>query len=114
MNGDMSPPRPETVRDRIPFVVRAPHHAAGRQTALEAGLPREVSPRRRATPAPVRGIHGALGDSIRWPPIGSARPRCREIVREHDDERRLILVLGDGTEIVASRTASRRLRELIA
>jgi two-component system LytT family response regulator len=35
-------------------------------------------------------------------------------VREHDDERRLIVVLGDGTEIVASRTASRRLRELIA
>jgi two-component system LytT family response regulator len=35
-------------------------------------------------------------------------------VREHDDERRLIVVLGDGTEIVASRAASRRLRELIA
>jgi two-component system, LytTR family, response regulator len=35
-------------------------------------------------------------------------------VREHDDERRLIVALGDGTEIVASRAASRRLRELIA
>ena len=35
-------------------------------------------------------------------------------VREHDDERRLIVVLADGTEIVASRAASRRLRELIA
>jgi len=35
-------------------------------------------------------------------------------VREHEDERRLIVVLGDGTEIVASRAASRRLRELIA
>jgi len=35
-------------------------------------------------------------------------------VRAHDDERRLIVVLGDGTEIVASRAASRRLRELIA
>jgi two-component system LytT family response regulator len=35
-------------------------------------------------------------------------------VREHDDERRLVVVLGDGTEIVASRAASRRLRELIA
>jgi DNA-binding LytR/AlgR family response regulator len=35
-------------------------------------------------------------------------------LREHDDERRLIVVLADGTEIVASRTASRRLRELIA
>jgi DNA-binding LytR/AlgR family response regulator len=34
-------------------------------------------------------------------------------VREHD-ERRLIVVLADGTEIVASRAASRRLRELIA
>lgn len=34
-------------------------------------------------------------------------------VREHD-ERRLIVVLADGTEIVASRSASRRLRELIA
>ncbi|HEY6179733.1 MAG TPA: LytTR family DNA-binding domain-containing protein [Kofleriaceae bacterium] len=34
--------------------------------------------------------------------------------REHDDERRLIVVLADGTEIIASRTASRRLRELIA
>jgi len=35
-------------------------------------------------------------------------------VRAHDDERRLIVVLGDGTEIVASRAASRRLRDLIA
>jgi two-component system LytT family response regulator len=35
-------------------------------------------------------------------------------VREHEDERRLIVVLGDGTQIVASRAASRRLRELIA
>jgi len=35
-------------------------------------------------------------------------------VREHEDERRLIVVLTDGTEIVASRAASRRLRELIA
>ncbi|HZJ68039.1 MAG TPA: LytTR family DNA-binding domain-containing protein, partial [Kofleriaceae bacterium] len=35
-------------------------------------------------------------------------------VREHEDERRLIVVLGDGTEIVASRAASRRLRDLIA
>jgi two-component system LytT family response regulator len=35
-------------------------------------------------------------------------------VREHDDERRLVVVLADGTEIVASRAASRRLRELIA
>ena len=34
--------------------------------------------------------------------------------REHDDERRLIVVLIDGTEIIASRAASRRLRELIA
>jgi two-component system LytT family response regulator len=34
--------------------------------------------------------------------------------REHDDERRLIVVLSDGTEIIASRAASRRLRELIA
>jgi two-component system LytT family response regulator len=34
--------------------------------------------------------------------------------REHDDERRLIVVLTDGTEIVASRAASRRLRDLIA
>ena len=34
--------------------------------------------------------------------------------RPHDDERRLIVVLADGTEIVASRAASRRLRELIA
>ncbi len=34
--------------------------------------------------------------------------------REHDDERRLIVVLRDGTEIIASRAASRRLRELIA
>jgi two-component system LytT family response regulator len=36
------------------------------------------------------------------------------MVREHDDERRLVVVLRDGTEIVASRTASRRLRELIS
>jgi DNA-binding LytR/AlgR family response regulator len=35
-------------------------------------------------------------------------------VREHDDERRLVVVLTDGTEITASRAASRRLRELIA
>jgi two-component system LytT family response regulator len=35
-------------------------------------------------------------------------------VREHDDERRLVVVLTDGTEIVASRAASRRLRDLIA
>lgn len=35
-------------------------------------------------------------------------------VREHDDERRLVVVLSDGTEIIASRAASRRLRELIA
>jgi two-component system, LytTR family, response regulator len=34
--------------------------------------------------------------------------------RAHEDERRLVVVLGDGTEIVASRAASRRLRELIA
>jgi two-component system LytT family response regulator len=34
--------------------------------------------------------------------------------REHEDERRLIVVLRDGTEIVASRAASRRLRDLIA
>lgn len=33
--------------------------------------------------------------------------------REHEDERRLIVVLTDGTEIVASRAASRRLRALI-
>jgi two-component system LytT family response regulator len=36
------------------------------------------------------------------------------MVREHDDERRLVVVLRDGTEIVASRTASRRLRDLIS
>jgi len=35
-------------------------------------------------------------------------------VRAHDDERRLIVVLADNTEIVASRAASRRLRDLIA
>jgi two-component system, LytTR family, response regulator len=34
--------------------------------------------------------------------------------REHDDDRRLIVALTDGTEIVASRAASRRLRCLIA
>jgi two-component system LytT family response regulator len=34
--------------------------------------------------------------------------------REHDDARRLIVVLSDGTEIIASRAASRRLRDLIA
>jgi two-component system, LytTR family, response regulator len=34
--------------------------------------------------------------------------------RAHEDERRLVVVLGDGTEIVASRAASRRLRDLIA
>ncbi|HKA88223.1 MAG TPA: LytTR family DNA-binding domain-containing protein [Haliangiales bacterium] len=33
--------------------------------------------------------------------------------REHDDERRLVVVLSDGTEIVASRAASRQLRDLI-
>jgi two-component system, LytTR family, response regulator len=35
-------------------------------------------------------------------------------VREHEDERRLVVVLSDGTQIIASRAASRRLRELIA
>lgn len=34
--------------------------------------------------------------------------------RADEDERRLVVVLSDGTEIVASRAASRRLRELIA
>jgi len=36
------------------------------------------------------------------------------LVREHEDERRLVVVLRDGTEIVASRAASRRLRDLIS
>jgi two-component system, LytTR family, response regulator len=34
--------------------------------------------------------------------------------RDHEDERRLVVILRDGTEIVASRAASRRLRDLIA
>ena len=64
--------------------------------------------------ANVRRARIAMPPGEPGPLLRLARTVRGELIPLHDDERRLVVVLADRTEIVASRAASRRLRELIA